>query len=101
MAEKTLLEKIKLAMHPPIMTKAFDDYLNRLIGAAKMDLTVAGVTNLEPEDDLITQAILTYVLMNFGEPSNYDRLKKSYDEQKAQLSMYHVHTNFAAEVVDV
>ena len=66
-----------------------------------MDLTVAGVTNLEPEDDLITQAILTYVLMNFGEPSNYDRLKKSYDEQKAQLSMYHVHTNFADEVVDV
>ena len=100
MEERSILDKVKLAMHPPIMTKAFDDDLNRLIGAAKMDLTVAGVTNLEPEDDLITQAILTYVLMNFGEPSNYDRLKASYDEQKSQLSMYHVHTVFT-EVVDV
>ena len=95
MAEKTILEKVKLAMHPPIMTKAFDDDLSRLIGAAKMDLAVAGITNIEPEDDLITQAILTYVLMNFGEPSNYDRLKASYDEQKKQLSMYHVHTDFS------
>jgi hypothetical protein len=25
--------------------------------------------------------------MNFGEPDQYDRLKKSYDEQKAQLGM--------------
>jgi hypothetical protein len=24
--------------------------------------------------------------MNFGEPEDYDRLKASYDEQKAQLS---------------
>ena len=100
MEERSILDKVKLAMHPPIMTKAFDEDLNRLIGAAKQDLTVAGITNLEPEDALITQAILTYVLMNFGEPSNYDRLKASYDEQKKQLGMYHVHTIFA-EVVDV
>ena len=37
-------------------------------------------------DDLVSQAAITYFLMNFGQPDNYDRLKASYDEQKAQLS---------------
>jgi hypothetical protein len=32
-------------------------------------------------------AIVTYCKLNFGEPDNYDKLKESYDEQKAQLSM--------------
>ena len=34
---------------------------------------------------LIKRAILTYVRMNFGTPPDYDRLKASYDEQKAQM----------------
>ena len=84
-----MLEKVKLALR--ITTTAFDSELNDLIDAAKLDLGIAGVvvpvttdTNL---DAIITKAIITYCKVNFGEPDQYDRLKASYDEQKAQLSM--------------
>jgi hypothetical protein len=32
--------------------------------------------------------------MRFGNPDNYEQLKASYDEQKAQLSMSAEYTNF-------
>ena len=84
-----MLEKVKLALR--ITTTAFDSELTDLINAAKVDLGIAGVvvsattdTNL---DVIIQKAIITYCKLNFGEPDEYDRLKRSYDEQKAQLSM--------------
>lgn len=36
-------------------------------------------------DPLILRALLTYTRLEFGEPSNYDQLWKSYWNQKAQL----------------
>ena len=84
-----MLEKVKLALR--IVTTAYDSELQHLIDAAKLDLGVAGVvvpvTTDSNLDYLIQQAIITYCKMNFGEPDHYDRLKMSYDEQKAQLSM--------------
>ena len=51
-----------------------------------MDLGVVGVTaTTDTEDALLIRAVITYVKAHFGEPDDYDRLKKSYDEQKAQL----------------
>ena len=47
---------------------------------------VAGVVIPAELDALVKQAEITYFLMNFGDPDSYDRLKKSYDEQKAQLA---------------
>jgi hypothetical protein len=41
----------------------------------------------EEIDAIVSRAITTYCKLNFGEPDEYDRLKASYDEQKAQLSM--------------
>lgn len=79
-----LLEKAKLTLR--VMTDDFDDEINDLISAGEADLATAGVT-FEEIDDLVWRAISTYVRMNFGNPDNYERLKKSYDEQKAQLSM--------------
>ena len=70
-----------------ITTNACDDEVTRLLGAALMDLGVAGVEVPSAIDELVGQAAITYFMMNFGEPENYDRLKASYDEQKAQLSM--------------
>ncbi len=58
-----------------------------LISAALKDLGIAGVSNDDITDPLIIRAVTTYCKCNFGEPDEYDRLKKSYDEQKAQLSM--------------
>lgn len=87
-----MLTAVKLALR--ITTTAFDDELNQLIEAAKTDLGIAGVTvpvTTESDlDQIIQRAIITYCKMNFGELDRvemYDRLKASYDEQKAQLSM--------------
>lgn len=97
-----MLDKVKTALR--IKTDAYDEELNDLIESAKLDLGVAGVlvsyedANAEVDrvgvyfsrrgeiDALITKAIITYCKMSFGLPEDYDRLKRSYDEQKAQLS---------------
>lgn len=80
-----MLELVKLALR--ITTDAFDAELNLLIAAAQTDLGIAGVTLPEDLDPICQRAVITYCKMNFGEPDEYDRLKASYDEQKAQLSM--------------
>jgi hypothetical protein len=80
-----MLEKVRLALR--ITTTAFDSELSDLINAAYADLGIAGVVNTESTDPIIIRAVTTYCRMNFGEVSDYDRLKASYDEQKAQLSM--------------
>ena len=84
-----MLEKVKLALR--ITTTAFDSEINDLIDAAKVDLGIAGVvvpvTTETSLDVIIQKAIITYCKLNFGEPDEYERLKRSYDEQKAQLSM--------------
>ena len=78
-----MLSKVKLALR--ITTSAFDSELTDLIAAAQLDLGVAGVIVPSTIDELVTRAIITYCKMSFGLPEDYDRLKKSYDEQKAQL----------------
>lgn len=79
-----MLSKVKLALR--IVTDAFDSELNDLIAAAQLDLGVAGVILPAEIDALVSLAIITYVKMHFGQPDEYDRLKASYDEQKAQLA---------------
>ena len=88
-----MLEKVKLALR--ITTNAFDDELTDLIGAAQLDLGIAGVVIPTEVDSIVTRAIITYCKLHFGEPSEYDRLKASYDEQKAQLSMASGYTVFS------
>lgn len=80
-----MLEKVKMALR--ITTDAFDDELNDLISAAMLDLGIAGVVLPEEFDAICTRAIITYCKLHFGEPDDYTRIKRSYDEQKAQLSM--------------
>lgn len=79
-----MLEKVKLSLR--IVTEAFDEELIDLIQAALSDLGIAGVSNLDETDALIIRAVTTYCKCNFGEPADYERLKQSYDEQKAQLA---------------
>lgn len=80
-----MLDAVKLALR--IVTDAFDDELNDLIAAALLDLRLAGITNTDTTDALVKRAVITYCRLNFGQPDDYDRLKKSYDEQKAQMGM--------------
>jgi len=85
MDETTILEKVKTCLR--ITTDDFDDEVSDLIEACKQDLATAGVVVPNENDILILQAIKTYCRAHFGIPENYDKLKASYDEQKAQLSM--------------
>lgn len=91
---ETILNKVKTALRVSI--NSFDDELNDLIEAAKIDLNIAGVRNADieagvnPTDAVIIRAIVLYCKLYFGEPSTSDHwksLKEAYDEQKAQLSM--------------
>lgn len=93
----TMLEQIKMALR--ITTDAYDAELNNLIAAAAIDLGIAGV-NEEREsvnNPIIIRAVSTYCKMNFGTVDDYDRLKASYDEQKAQLSMATGYTDWSDE----
>ena len=84
MATSTLLDKVKQAMR--ISTNAYDDSITQLINASVKDIGIVGVSfETTTTDALLIQAVITYCRLNFGTPSDYDRLKKSYDEQKAQL----------------
>ena len=87
-----MLEKVKLALR--ISTDKYDSEINDLIESAKLDLGVAGVVVPQTVDALVTKAIITYCKMSFGLPEDYDRLKRSYDEQKAQMSNATGYTNW-------
>ncbi len=78
-----MLDKVKMALR--ITTNALDAELTDLIEAAKADLGIAGVVLPDTLDAICTRAVITYCKMSFGLPEDYDRLKRSYDEQKAQL----------------
>ena len=80
------IEKVRNALRISVSdNEAINSELADLIKAAQRDLGVAGVVS-EDTDELIERAIVTYCKMNFGVPEDYDRLKRSYDEQKSQLS---------------
>lgn len=67
----------------------YDDEITLNIDAAINDLGIAGIEHVAVNDSLILRAITTYCAMHrvTVEPDTYDRLKRSYDEQKAQLQM--------------
>lgn len=79
-----MLEQVKRALR--ITAAVFDTELTALIEAALDDLEIAGVAARDNQTKpLILRAVTTYCKANFGEPDDYNRLKASYDEQKAQL----------------
>lgn len=92
---ETILAKVKVALR--IVTTDFDDELTDLINAAVRDMNLAGVSETALTDPLIIRAVITYCKMNFGEPDQYDRLKQSYDEQKAQMGMATGYTTWSTD----
>lgn len=103
MAETTdtaLIEATKAAkLALRITTDAFDTQIQRLLRTALADMNIAGVDgeNALISNDLVLEAATTYVCAHFGEPDEYERLKASYDEQKAQLSMSTGYTQWSAQ----
>lgn len=94
MTEQEMLEACKTSLR--IATTAYDQEITGYINSAQMDLGIAGVV-FDSVDDLVLTAIRTYVRMRFGSPSDYDRLKTAYDEQKAQLQTATGYTNWGDE----
>lgn len=95
-----MLELVKMALR--ITTNAFDDELTQLISSAVIDLGFGGMVDtitVQNADSVVKQAIITYCKMNFGLPEDYDRLKRSYDEQKAQLGTATNYTDWGADNV--
>lgn len=92
MASAALIAAAEMALR--ITTTTFDSEIGDLLDAAFLDLGVAGVQVPDEIDALAKQAALTYVKMHFGQPDEYERLKKSYDEQKAQLATATGYTNW-------
>ena len=93
-----LLDDVKQACR--VTSDAYNTELTDLITAALADI---GITDVQSDylvsadpGPLIKMAVKTYCKMNFGtlEDSYYDRLKASYDEQKAQLLMSSAYTDW-------
>lgn len=89
-----LLNDVKTACR--VTSTAYDTELTDLISASIADLGITDISLIDASDPLIKRAVLTYCKMNFGEAEDgkYDRLKASYDEQKAQLLMSGKYTNW-------
>lgn len=87
MPSTTMMSAVKLALR--LTTDAFDTEISDLIDAAYDDLRLCGIIieSASEEDPLVKRAVVTYCRAHFGQPEDgfYDRLKKAYDEQKAQL----------------
>jgi hypothetical protein len=97
-----MLDKVKLALL--ISSDDFDSELTDLIGAAVLDLNIAGVdddttVSDDPTDKLIIRAIISYCGYQFelvhGTLDRAEAFKKSYDEQKSQLSMASGYTTWS------
>ena len=88
-----LIDDVKKACR--VKTDVYDSQFTNLIESAKIDLGIAGVTVPTEIDAIVNTAICTYCMMRFGIPEDYDRLKASYDEQKAQLSNASGYTNWS------
>ena len=89
-----MLEKVRSALR--IKTTCFNEEITDLISGAEADLGLAGVS-VNKSDPLIIRVVITYCKMNFGAPEEYERLKTSYDEQKAQLKMATGYTDWENE----
>ncbi len=81
-----MLESIKLALR--IKSSAFDDEINDLIQAAKLDLSISGIKNINEKDPLILQAIKTYSKANFSmDNKDSEKYQASYESLKQHLSL--------------
>lgn len=80
------LADVKTALR--VKTNAYDGEIESLMESAMQDLNIAGV-EFDTVDDVVQTAVITYCKLRFWRVSDreYANLKKSYDEQKAQLSM--------------
>lgn len=93
-----ILTKVKNALR--IRSDAFNDEVNDLIAAAVRDLESTGIKvgdfgSSDPDDPLITQAIILYCKSQSGtmELDHAEKNQKAYDALKAKLSCVEEYQN--------
>lgn len=86
---QTALEKVKVAMRRAGVNVPLDNEIVDLIETCMVDLSIAGVDGVNAiiTDPMVRLAFITFCKMHDGEPDEFDRLKRTYDEIKAQMSM--------------
>lgn len=95
-----LLDSVKVACR--VTSNAYNEELNELILSAFADI---GITNVRSDflaegsaPPLVLQAVKTYCRINHPyegmDEATMERLKSSYDEQKAQLLMSSTYTDW-------
>lgn len=83
-----MLQTVKVALRISTATTAFDGEIQTLIDAAKADLALSGVKEVDTTDPLIARAVVTYCKANFGwDNAEAERLQKAYDMIKSHLTM--------------
>ena len=88
-----IITAVKLALR--LTTDAYNSQLQDLVDAALLDLGIAGVSHDESTGNaLVKQAVVTYCCLHFGSPADYDKLERSYNEQKAQMQTATGYTNW-------
>lgn len=89
-----MLETIKISLR--ISNDAYDEEINDLIDACKVDLKISGIasTLINESDPLIRQAIKTYCKAHFGyDNADSDKLKESYSLLKQHLAISYSEDN--------
>lgn len=94
---QTALEKVKAAMRRAGVNAGLDTEIKDLIQTCMVDLGIAGVNGTKAiiSDPMIRLAYITFCKMHDGEPDEFDRYKRTYDEIKAQLSMASDYTDYS------
>ena len=81
-----MLERVKLALR--ITTNKLDSEINELIHAAKIDLSISGVRNINEADPIIIRAVILYCKANFGlSNADSEKYQNSYDLLKMSLKL--------------
>ena len=80
-----LRQEVKLWLR--ITGTAMDSEVDQTIQAALMDLSMAGVAFLDPQDPLIRQAIKLYCKAQFGYEADSGKFAAAYEHLKSALTL--------------
>lgn len=89
-----IITKIKAAVLD--LTKTTEIRIEGVVNISIDDTTHEVTDNSTIEDELVIVAISTYCNMHIGNPPNYDKLQKAYDDLKGSLKLSS-HYNGGAE----
>lgn len=66
---------------------SLDDEIKQTVEAALLDLSIAGIKNIDAGDALIKQAVKLYLKAQFGFNEESDKYEVAYEHVKAAMSL--------------